>query len=197
MEPIILASSSPRRQELLKMLGIPFKVILPEIDETPPAGLPALQVPVYIAEQKVQAVLRAIPEGQSVTWILAADTLIVLGDELIGKPADSEQAADFLRKFSGTTHVAATAVTLYNHQSKKKESRLITTEVTFAPLSETEINWYIETGEWHNAAGGYRLQGLAGCFISRINGSCTGVIGLPIYELYDMLKKQGYSIIKD
>lgn len=195
MEPIILASSSPRRQELLKMLGIPFKVMLPEMEEIIPQEIMAEEAPAYLADQKVKAVLAAIPEGQSVTWILGADTLIILDGELMGKPEDSVQAADFLRKLSGKTHKAISSVVLYNHQTKKKEIRTKSTEVTFAHLSEKEITWYIETGEWHNAAGGYRLQGLAGCFVSHINGSWTGVIGLPIYELYDMLKTQGYSII--
>ena len=124
MEPIILASSSPRRQELLKMLGIPFKVMLPEMEEIIPREIMPEEAPAYLADQKVKAVLAAIPEGQSVTWILGADTLIILDGELMGKPEDSVQAADFLRKLSGKTHKAISSVVLYNHQTKKYTRQL-------------------------------------------------------------------------
>ena len=96
----------------------------------------------------------------------------------------------------GKTHTVITAIVLYNGRTHESTSKVCKTNVTFAPMAEDEINWYVETGEWHGAAGGYRIQSLASCFIEKIEGSHSCVIGLPIYELYDILKEQGYSILE-
>ena len=115
---------------------------------------------------------------------------------LIGKPETHEQAVEFLTALQGTTHTVLTALVLYNGREKKTVSRLCKTKVTFASMTSEEIEWYVETGEWHGAAGGYRIQSLASCFISNIEGSYSGAVGLPIFELYDILKEQGYSILE-
>ena len=96
----------------------------------------------------------------------------------------------------GQTHTVVTAIVLYNGREKKTTSRICETKVTFAPMTKEEIEWYVETGEWHGAAGGYRIQSLASCFIKKIEGSYFGAVGLPIFELYDILKEQGYSILE-
>ncbi|MBQ6781256.1 MAG: septum formation protein Maf [Treponema sp.] len=196
MEPIILASSSPRRQEILKLLNIPFKVIIPEIDETPPEGLDAEKVPEYLAAKKVDAVARSLPTGSELPWILSADTIIVMDGKIYGKPESQEQAVEYLNAFQGKTHKAITGLALYNGNLHFVTTRTSVTSVTFAPMTKEEIDWYIETGDWHGAAGAYRIQGLASCFIKKIEGTNSSVVGLPIFELYDMLKEQGYSIIE-
>ena len=196
MEPIILASSSPRRQEILKMLKIPFRVIIPNIDETLSSAIELEQVPELLAREKVTAVIHSLPAGQEIQWVLGADTIILYKDKVIGKPENIEQAAEYLTMLQGQTHTVVTAIVLYNGREKKTTSRICETKVTFAPMTKEEIEWYVETGEWHGAAGGYRIQSLASCFIEKIEGSYFGAVGLPIFELYDILKEQGYSILE-
>lgn len=196
MEPIILASSSPRRQEILKMLKIPFRVIIPNIDETLSSAIDLEQVPELLAREKVTAVIRSLPAGQEIPWVLGADTIIIFENEVFGKPEDQSQAIEFLKRLQGHTHTVVTALVLYNGRNHITTSKICTTQVTFAPMTDQEIEWYVETGEWHGAAGGYRIQSLASCFIQKIEGSYSCVIGLPIYELYDILKEQGYSILE-
>ena len=196
MEPIILASSSPRRQEILKMLKIPFRVIIPNIDETLTSTVDAEQVPELLAREKVTAVIHSLPAGQEIPWVLGADTLIIHNGKMIGKPQDHEQAIEFLKDLQGDCHTVITAIVLYNGHTHETTSKICKTQVTFSPMTDQEIEWYVETGEWHGAAGGYRIQSLASCFISKIEGSYSGAVGLPIFELYDILKSQGYSILE-
>ena len=196
MEPIILASSSPRRQEILKMLKIPYRVIMPNIDETISSMLPHEEIPELLAREKVTAVIRSLPTGQEIPWVLGADTIISYNGSLYGKPQDQDEAFDFLKSFQGNTHTILTALVLYNGRTHSTTSKLCKTEVTFSPMTDEEIQWYVDTGEWHGAAGGYRIQSLASMFISHIDGSYSGAIGLPISELYDILKEQGYKLLE-
>ncbi len=195
MEPIILASSSPRRQEILKMLGIPFRVIMPTTEELFSSVLEPEDVPEMLAREKVISVVHSLPPLQEIPWVLGADTLIVKDGKIYGKPQDQNEAESFLRAFQGSTHSVITAIILYNGRKKTTSSRVCKTEVTFAPMTDEEINWYLDTGEWHGAAGGYRIQSLASVFIKKIEGSQSCVTGLPIHELFDILKEQGYSIL--
>lgn len=197
MEPIILASSSPRRQEILKELGIPFKVIMPEIDETIPTDIPTDKLSEYFATRKVDAVMRSLPQGQFIPWILGCDTLII--DEYgtpYGKPETQEEATKYLQKLSGKTHRVISSIALFNSKLNYLDTRTNETYVTFKEMSQEEINWYVNTGEWHGAAGGYRIQGKASMFIKKIEGSYSSVVGLPIFEIYDIMLEQGYSIIE-
>ena len=178
------------------MLKIPFRVIIPNIDETLSYAVDKEQIPELLASEKVAAVIRSLPAGQEIQWVLGADTVILFDDKIIGKPENHDQAVEYLSALQGRTHTVLTALVLYNGREKKTISRLCKTKVTFAPMSNEEIEWYVETGEWHGAAGGYRIQSLASCFISNIEGSYSGAVGLPIFELYDILKEQGYSILE-
>lgn len=196
MEPIILASSSPRRQEILKLLNIPFKVIIPNIDETISSAIEPEEIPEFLAREKVTAVIHSLPPQQEILWILGADTIILKEGKIFGKPDSRAQAEAFLREFSGKTHQVITSVVLYNGRKKTFVSKNAITKVTFSELSDKEINWYLDTEEWHGAAGGYRIQSLASCFIKSIEGTQSCVTGLPIFELYDMFKEQGYSLLE-
>ena len=196
MEPIILASSSPRRQEILKLLNIPFKVIIPNIDETISSAIEPEEIPEFLAREKVTAVIHSLPPQQEILWILGADTIILKEGKIFGKPDSRAQAEAFLREFSGKTHQVITSVVLYNGRKKIFVSKNAVTKVTFSELSDKEINWYLNTEEWHGAAGGYRIQSLASCFIKSIEGTQSCVTGLPIFELYDMFKEQGYSLLE-
>lgn len=196
MEPIILASSSPRRQEILKLLNIPFKVIIPNINETISSAIEPEEIPEFLAREKVTAVIHSLPPQQEILWILGADTIILKEGKIFGKPDSRAQAEAFLREFSGKTHQVITSVVLYNGRKKTFVSKNAVTKVTFSELSDKEINWYLDTEEWHGAAGGYRIQSLASCFIKSIEGTQSCVTGLPIFELYDMFKEQGYSLLE-
>ena len=195
MYPIILASSSPRRQEILKLLNIPFVVNPANIEETYPSDMKSEKVAEYLAVQKVKAVMKSGDSDNESTWILGADTLIILDGKIYGQPKSQEEACSFLQDFQGKTHKVMTGIALYNPESKQIVSKLCTSKVTFAQMSNEEIEWYLNTGEWHGAAGGYRIQGLASCFIKTISGTESTVMGLPIFELYDILKTQNYSLI--
>ena len=196
MEPIILASSSPRRQEILKMLKIPFRVIIPNIDETVLSAIDTEQVPELLARQKITEVIHALPPKQEIPWVLGADTIVTQNGKIFGKPQSVEQAIEFLKLFQDNTHTTITALALYNGRTKNITTRICKTKVTFNAMSDEEIQWYVDTGEWHGAAGGYRIQSLASIFIKKIEGSYSNVIGLPIFELYDILKEQNYSLLE-
>ncbi|MCR5317480.1 MAG: Maf family protein [Treponema sp.] len=195
MYPIILASSSPRRQEILKLLNIPFVVNPANIEESYPSDMKSEKVAEYLAVKKVKAVMDSFDSETEATWILGADTLIILDGKIYGQPKSQEEASSFLHDFQGKTHKVMTGIALYNPESKQIVSRSSTSKVTFSDMSGDEIEWYLNTGEWHGAAGGYRIQGLASCFIKNISGTESAVMGLPIFELYDILKTQNYSLI--
>lgn len=196
MEPIILASSSPRRQEILKMLKIPFRVIIPNIDETLISAIDLEQIPELLAREKVTAVIHSLPSHQEIPYVLGADTVIIFNNEIMGKPESQEQAFEYLKKLQGKTHTVVTALVLYKGKTKTTVSKINKTRVTFSPMTDEEIQWYVDTGEWHGAAGGYRIQSLASMFVAKIEGSYTGVVGLPISDLYDILKEQDYSVLE-
>lgn len=179
------------------MLGIPFQVIMPNIDEAIAAAtVDTEEMPELLAREKVAEVLHSLPPAQKIPWILGADTVIVKNGKIYGKPENQEQAEEFLHDFQGSTHTVITALALYNGRTKTTTSKTARTKVTFASMSDAEIQWYLDTGEWHGAAGGYRIQSLASIFISKIEGSQSCVTGLPISELYAILNEQGYTILE-
>ena len=195
MDPIVLASSSPRRQEILKLLDIPFVVNPANIDETIPPDIELSKASEYLASRKVDAVIHSYPADQEIPWILGADTTILFDHTIYGKPSSQDEAFSFLKKLQGNTHEVITSLALLNGHLHYLSTRTSVNVVSFAPMSDKEIEWYIGTGEWHGVAGAYRIQGLASCFIKHIDGTESSVMGLPIFELYDMLKEQGYSIL--
>ena len=192
MEPIILASKSPQRQDILKRLNIPFVCIPSETDETFDPSLPPEKAVEQIALRKAEAVLRS-PLKINTPWIIAADTLIFSHGTPMGKPADVEQARSMLQSYSGAPHKVITAICCYDEKLHRLSSRISSSNVCFKALSDAEIEWYLSTGEWQGAAGAYRIQGIAACFITKIEGSYSGIVGLPISELYDILTEHGYS----
>ena len=182
---IILASKSPRRQELLSKTGIEFDVVLKDVDESFPEGLSPAEVAVYIAEKKAKAFDETLEENDIV---LTADTIVCIDGKILGKPEDEEHAFEMLSLLSGKMHEVITGVAfLQNHRIY---SFAETTEVYFLPLSNEEINYYIKTYQPFDKAGAYGIQewiGLAG--IERINGSYTNVVGLPTHRVYLELQK--------
>jgi len=189
MEPIILASASPRRQDFFRLLGLPFTCVPAEIDETPSPGLSPRQVAEDLARRKTRTLVEKQPAAP---WVFGADTIVVLDGEIIGKPEDRNAAENMLKRLAGRRHEVITAMALYSGRQKSIDCRSVSCEVAFAPLSDAEIAWYLDTGEWEGVAGSYRLQGLGACFITAINGSPSAVAGLSLHDFYVMLRDNGY-----
>jgi septum formation protein len=182
--PIILASKSPRRQELLKLLGIDFRVVLKEVDESFPEGLTPAETAVYISEKKVHA----FDESISNEIVITADTIVVINDQILGKPENKEHAFEILSTLSGNMHQVITAVSLLkDHQV---HSFYETSEVYFKTLSPEQIRYYVSTGQPMDKAGAYGIQEWIGLIaIEKIIGSYTNVVGLPTHRLYEELMR--------
>ena len=188
---IILASSSPRREEFFRLLGLPFTSMPSQVEEDFDEHCEPRKVAEELAARKVRKAVESIKDLASV-WVCGADTLIAMDGKIHGKPLNREDAGNMLRAFSGRTHSVISAVALYCGRTKTLDYRSVASEVSFAPLSEGEIDWYLDSGEWQGAAGAYRIQGLASCFITGISGSYSSIVGLPLREFYAMLRDNGY-----
>ncbi|MEY3244435.1 MAG: hypothetical protein RJB20_675 [Pseudomonadota bacterium] len=188
---LYLASRSPRRVELLSQLGWGCVIKPADIDETPLAGEQAAAYVQRLAEQKALATGRLL--GSVDSPILAADTTVALGTQLLGKPADEADARAILAGLSGSVHQVHTAVALIFNQ--KIELAYSCTHVEMMGLSAAQIDAYLASGEWQDKAGGYGIQGLAAAWIKRIEGSYSGVMGLPLYETAALLRGQGLSVL--
>ncbi|GAB6391274.1 MAG: septum formation protein Maf [Treponematales bacterium] len=192
MDTILLASGSPQRRAFFQLLGLPFTAAPSGADETVPAGAGPEEAAKTLAERKALAAVAAAREGGGAPrWVCAADTLAAAGGRLLGKPSGRDDAGLMLRLLAGRSHEVVTAVALWSG-GRGLNCRAVRSAVSFAPLSPGEIDWYLDTGEWRGAAGAYRIQGLAGCFITRMEGSYSAVAGLPLREFYGMLRDNGY-----
>ena len=182
---IILASYSPRRKELLNGLDLDYEVkVLPDIEETYPDTLPTEEIPLYIAEEKAAA-YQSVMEDDDL--IITADTVVVLGDEVLGKPTDLDDARRMLRELSGQTHQVITGVCLMS--KNKKRSFAVTTDVTFKQLTDDEIDYYVDTYRPLDKAGAYGIQEWIGYIgVTGLNGSYFNVMGLPVQRIYKELK---------
>ncbi len=184
---LILASASPRRQELLRNAAIRFEVQPADIDETPLAGESPRDCAERLAQEKATTVSRKRPQDQ----VLGADTIVVIDKIILGKPRDAADAARMLRLLSGRTHEVITGVCIADSIAGDVQLASETTRVTMRELSENEIRDYIATGEPMDKAGAYAIQGIASRWIPRIEGDYSNVVGLPVALIYRMLKKRG------
>ena len=191
---LILASGSPRRRELLTHLGVPFRVVTSDIPEVSLHTDPA-EVARDLAEQKARAVRALLPGVNA--HILASDTLVALhdpaqGDTVLGKPTDTGQNAEYLRRLSGRTHRVYSGVALLGPAGM--ESGVEMTEVSFRPLSESEIAHYAHSGEGLDKAGGYGIQGLGMALVARIAGDFSSVVGFPLTLVISLLRGSGIPV---
>ena len=186
MKRIILASNSPRRRELLAGLDLEFEVkVLPDIDESYPDNLPAAEVAGYISHEKAAPYRTLIGEGD---LVITADTVVIVGDEVLGKPKDAEDARRMLQLISGRTHQVITGVCLLT--TDKEHSFSVATDVTFKQLLEDEITYYIEHYKPFDKAGAYGIQEWIGYVgVTSISGSYFNVMGLPVQRLWEEIKK--------
>jgi septum formation protein len=187
MEKIILASGSPRRKQLLELAGIPFEVVVSNIDESFPPGMDALLVAQYIAEKKALSVQKQLTNGDAYT-IIAADTVVVLNDEFLGKPVDRHDAIQILSKLSGKIHHVITGVCILSGSHKNVFE--VKTEVEFFPLTKDKIEYYVDTYKPYDKAGAYAIQEWIGAVgIKSIKGDFYNVMGLPISAVVVALEK--------
>jgi septum formation protein len=185
---LILGSASPRRKELLAQLGIvPDAVLPPDIDEDPRKGELPRPYCARMAAEKAAAV-QAGPDDV----VLCADTTVALGRRILGKPADAGEAAAFLTLLGGRRHEVITAVAV--RRGARMWTREVISVVKFKRLSDAELNGYLACGEWQGKAGGYAIQGRAGAFVPWMQGSFTGVVGLPVAETAALLAAAGWPV---
>ena len=184
MKKIILASNSPRRKELLAGLDLDFEVhVLKDIDESYPDDLPANEVAAYISKKKAAAYRNIIGDDQ---LVITADTVVVLGNQILGKPATHEEAVEMLRMLSGKSHHVITGVCLTT--TEQQRSRSVTSEVTFKELSDEEIEYYVDNYRPYDKAGAYGIQEWIGYVgVTSLSGSYFNVMGLPVQRIYQEL----------
>ena len=184
---LILASGSPRRQELLREAGYAFEVRPADVDESAhPLGLTPAGLAEFLAAEKARAVASRFPDDV----VLAADTVVALGDEAVNKPQDAAHARRMLAALSGTTHAVVTAVAVTRAAAGFDRRVTITSTVHMRPLTPREVDDYVATGQWQGKAGGYGIQD-PDPFVTRITGSLTNIVGLPMDETRELLREAG------
>jgi septum formation protein len=183
-EPFILASISPRRQELLRSVGLKFKIIPAHVNEEYLEGENPREHVRRLSRDKAMAIARKNPDA----WVLGADTIVVIDGLLLGKPKSKKQAREMLEKLSGREHEVFTGFTIAHDATKVYKTKVIRSAVRFKKISPEEMQWYVNCDEPYDKAGGYAVQGKGACFIKSIRGSYTNVIGLPLCEVMEELK---------
>jgi septum formation protein len=193
---LILASASPRRMTLLAQAGIePDSVRPSSIDETPDKGEMPRSLVMRLARAKAEETRDLIANDKDIAdgYILAADTVVAVGRRILGKPGFVEEAVACLQMLSGRNHRVLTCVCLITPEDRVR-LKVVDTRVRFKRLSKEDIESYVASREWRGKAGGYAIQGLAGCFVQKLSGSYTNVVGLPITEVVSMLLGEGFPI---
>lgn len=191
---LYLASASPRRQELLSQVGISFEVMPSQIPEVRVADESPERYVQRVAADKARHVAQRLAlaaRGAPASPVLGADTEVILGDEIFGKPRDRAHARQMLQRLSGQRHTVLTALCLVHNSTET--AALSTSHVTLAPLTPGEIAAYVDSGEADDKAGAYAIQGRAARFIARLEGSYSGVMGLPLHEVHELLKHAGLN----
>ena len=186
-DKFILASSSPRRRELLTSIGLEFDVMPSNVPEVHREGEAPEEYVARLSRDKAEPLANAHPSR----WVIAADTTVLLGDELLEKPVDAADAVRMLGLLAGQTHMVYTGVTLQHVESGYRDTRVSESEVRILPLAAEDIEWYVGTGEPLDKAGSYAVHGIFAMFIESIHGSYTNVVGLPLATLFLMLRRAG------
>lgn len=188
--PLILASASPRRVELLQQMQVEFKQQVADIDESHQSAETAEKFVCRLSQQKAQLIWQ---KNNKDVAVLGADTIVVVDQHILGKPDGYQDAVKMLNLLSGRTHQVMTAVTLMTEKGSK--TKLSTSEVTFMSLDKALIDAYWQTGESIDKAGSYAIQGIAGQFVEKINGSYSAIMGLPLYETRCLLQDAGFGLL--
>ncbi len=194
MKKLVLASSSPRRAELLRQIGLNFEIITSDVDETLLPGLSPPEQVEYLARKKAEAVAREVNSGID-GIVIAADTIVVWQEQILGKPLDGEEAFAILSRLQGSAHDVFTGIALVDTHTGGVLTGHEQTRVFLRAIEEDEIRRYIDSGEPLDKAGAYGVQGLAAIFIERLEGCYTNVVGLPLARLSLMFKKFGFNVL--
>jgi len=209
---LVLASASPRRKELLEKVGFSVKPMPSTVDEDREIAEPAETFVKRMARSKVLTVVERIqqtlyPDGETarlgarltreapLRWVLGADTVVVLGDEILGKPVDHEDGAHMLSRLQGTEHFVLTGFCLYDMRKNKEGIQAVTTQVRFKPMTRVEIEKYLSVGESMDKAGAHAIQGVGGYVVDSLVGSYTNVVGLPLCQVVEMMVEMGATDI--
>ncbi len=190
MDNIILASSSPRRQELLRQLGIPFRIQVASVDETVEGDMPPGQLVETLSLRKARAVSGGLESG----LVIGSDTVVTMGDKILGKPVNKEDALEMLESLRGRRHQVFTGLAVIDSVTGKYATVHECTEVYFRDASRQELEAYISTGEPFDKAGAYGIQGMGAVFVSRIEGCYFNVMGLPVAKLVQVLQQFGVTV---
>jgi len=186
--PLVLASASPRRLELLAQIGVtPDAVMAADVDEAPQTDETPRRLVLRLAETKARAVADQRPDA----FVLGADTIVAVGTRILGKPADAADAERMLGLMSGRAHRVLTGVAVVA-PGGRTAARLSETRIKFRRLSDADLERHIRSGEWRDAAGAYKIQGVAGADVAFLSGSHSSVVGLPLYETYNLLTGLGW-----
>ena len=193
---LVLASGSPRRRELLTLLALPFEVVATDVDESPLPGELPVDLVRRLAIDKVEAVeavdvIDMADVSDHDVVVLAADTTVEVAGEILGKPADADDARRMLRSLSARTHLVHTAVAV--RRDGRTVHDVVTTSVTMTSMTDAAIEWYLATGEPMDKAGAYAIQGAGGVFVAEIEGSASNVVGLPLATVVELLARQGVA----
>ncbi|HOJ52653.1 MAG TPA: Maf family protein [Syntrophales bacterium] len=186
--PLILASASPRRRELLELLGLPFSVIPPRIDEDGEGSTDPAKYVLALSAAKA----RTVAKNHTDSLVLGADTIVVIDGLILGKPQDRREAIEMLSRLSGRRHEVFTGFSICFNRTGFEYSEAVRSVVEFHALTEAEIAWYTATCEPYDKAGAYALQGKGALFVKEIEGSYTNVIGLPLREVIECLRRENY-----
>jgi len=184
---LILASGSPRRRELLSQVGLPFEVMASDLEERQDEGEDVESYVRRLASDKAAAIAAREPDA----WILAADTVVYLDEEVLEKPQSRSDAIRMLTTIAGREHTVFTGVALRHLTRDYTDATVTATIVRMMPLTAREIEWYVDTGEPMDKAGAYAIQGLGAMFVESVSGNYNNVMGLPLARVYAMLKKAG------
>lgn len=190
MRRLVLASSSPRREELMEMLGLSFTIVPSKIDEGEYTGLKPVDLVRELARAKAEGVAKLVENS----IVVGSDTIVVLNGELMGKPVNNLHAVKMLKRMQNRQHTVITGLAVCDSESEKISVDYDKTEVYMLPMSDADINFYVNTGEPMDKAGAYGIQGIGGAFIEKIVGSYFTVMGLSIHKLAIMLREFGISI---
>ena len=184
---LILASKSPRRKDLLAQAGLPFRIVPSAVDESGIDAAEPESLVEILAKAKAQDVAGAHPDS----WVIGADTIVLMGGEILGKPESTDMARQMIQRLNGRVHAVLTGYAIYCAAKSICISGVEKTEVHFKHLSQQEIEWYIQTDEPFDKAGAYAIQGLGSFLVKRICGSYTNVVGLPVCEVLEQLFRAG------
>jgi septum formation protein len=191
MKKIILASSSPRRKQILKQIGLDFEIVVSRVEEKLNPRLKPENQPSYLSRLKAEEIASRVNDA----IVIGADSMVLLGNRVIGKPKNKNDAKRMLKDFSGTKHSIITGFTIIDSSTDKSVTKSVETKVWFKKLSIAEIESYLAKEKFIDKAGAYAIQGIASTFVKKIDGDYFGAVGLPVYELSKELKKFGVKIL--